>query len=95
MSDLEDELSGKRTWAFIWMEQQLRNGVEREDLIAALLQWVQKKAIADALVVVGQFFSRDATRTEFVRLQEVAAPIDGREAILEHTKFDVFHRTLV
>ena len=94
MSDLEDELAGQRSAAYLWIEQQLRNGAERKQLFAALLQWVQEKGNAAALAVAGQIFSNDATRVEFAQFEEVAARIDGRETILEKTKFDVFHRTL-
>lgn len=95
MSDLEEELAGKPSWAYHWMEQQQRNGAEREQLFAALFQWVREKGNAMALAVACKIFSNDATRLEFARLEEVAVYIDGREAILEKTKFDVFHRTLV
>lgn len=95
MSDLEDELAGKRWGSYHWLEQQLRNGAEREPLFAAILRWVHEKSDVTALAVASQIFSNDATRTEFVRLEEIAAYIDDSEAILEQTKFDVFHRTLV
>lgn len=94
MSALEDDLAGKHSWTYLWVEHQQRKGAEREQLFAALLQWVQEKGNAAALAVAGQIFSNDATRAEFARFEEVAASIDGREAILEETKFDVFHRTL-
>lgn len=94
MSALEDALVGKPSWSYRWIEQQQSNGVEREQLFAALLQWVQKKGTAAALAVAGEIFSSSATRTEFARLEETLAYIEGSEAILEEAKFDVFHRTL-
>ena len=94
MKDLEDELSGTQQWPTRWMDNHLRNGVEGGELIAALLEWIQKKPIASALKIVGRIFSTYANRTDFARLQEVAIHIEDRENILEETKFEIFHRTL-
>lgn len=94
MSELDAELAGNPSWIFDWIDRQQRNGIARERLLEALFQWVQEKSSTLALAVICRVFSSEASRAEFAQLEEVAAGISDHAAIMEGTKFDVFHRTL-
>ncbi|WP_266231709.1 hypothetical protein [Paraburkholderia sp. CNPSo 3076] len=95
MSDLEQELTSRRWRTYHWIEQQELNGVKREELFPALIQWVQGKGDIQALAVVAEIYSKDATRTEYLQFEDVAERIDGHEDILAAVKFAVFNRTLL
>ncbi|KMY00139.1 hypothetical protein V476_02835 [Pseudomonas syringae KCTC 12500] len=94
MSDIEEALAGKRFWHGQWIEKQARNGVEREKIFPALLQWVKSKGTEEALSIVDPIFSSEANRTQFAQLKEISAFIEGRDSILDKIRFEVFHRTL-
>lgn len=94
MSDLDKELNGERSFAYLWLETQQRNGVERGDLLTALLGWVKEKGSVEALDVAGDIFSRDASRAEFDAFAQVAALVPPSEHCLKRVRFDIFSRTL-
>jgi len=94
MSDLDKELNGDRSFAYLWMETQQRNGAERGDLISALLGWVKEKGSLEALDVAGDIFSSDASRAEFEAFAQVAALVPASEHCLKRVRFDIYNRTL-
>lgn len=94
MSDFEEEINGKPRSAYFWLERQQRNGAERSDLLAAILSWVKEKGSIEALGLVGNIFSRDATRTEFEAFVQVATLVPSSEHCLNRVRFDIFNRTL-
>lgn len=94
MSDLDQELSGERSFAYTWMETQQRNGAEREALLAALLTWVREKNSVAALNVAGDIYSKEATRAEFHAFEQLASMPPESEHVIKRVRFDIFNRTL-
>ena len=94
MSDLDQELSGERSFAYTWMETQQRNGAEREALLAALLTWVREKNSVVALNVAGDIYSKEATRAEFHAFEQLASMPPESEHVIKRVRFDIFNRTL-
>jgi hypothetical protein len=94
MSELDDELTRRHWPVYHWFEKQQRQGATREHVFQALVEWVQKKRTSQALAVVSEIYSNDATREEYAELEKVATQIVGHEAVLAGTKFNVFNRTL-
>lgn len=93
--DLDSELKGRNWRAHFWMEERLRRGAKREELVEALLEWLRSKMTLEALEIAGSVVSRDWGRGEFLRLQDVARRISGADLLLEQIKFNVAHRTLL
>lgn len=94
MSDLEKELKGENSFAYFWMETQLRNGAERETLLQALLGWVKGKYSVAALDIVGDIYSKEVSRAEFRAFEKIASSLRGGEDVIKRVRFDVFNRTL-
>lgn len=94
MSDLDKELNGEHSFAYLWLETQQRNGAERDDLLTTLLSWVREKGSVEALDIAGDIYSRDASRAEFAAFAQVAALIPTSEHCLKRVRFDIFNRTL-
>lgn len=95
MSDLDKELNGEHSFSRYWLEMGQRDGGERDELLAALLGWVQKNSNLAALDIVTDIYSREATRIEFLALEDVASQIPGSEHVVKRARFNIFQRTLV
>jgi hypothetical protein len=95
MSDLDEQLEGKRqSRAYWWMETQLRNGADRAELFKALLAWVNEKKTLAAIQVAGEIYKSDANRNEFYAFEKLANSITGSAQVVKHVRFEVFNRTL-
>ncbi|HQS81251.1 MAG TPA: hypothetical protein PKV42_02210 [Thiobacillus sp.] len=94
MSDLDKELSGEPSFAYLWLDMRQRDGAEREALLDALLTWVREKSNVAALEVAGGVYSREASRAEFHAFEQLASTLVGSEHVLKQVHFDIFNRTL-
>ncbi|GAB3630401.1 hypothetical protein PTE30175_04414 [Pandoraea terrae] len=94
-SDLESDLSKGVIWnAYHWLEVKMRVGAKREDLIAALFDWLKEKKSLFALKIVGSVLSEDGTRFEFAQLKVAVSDILDADEILNLVQFNIFRRTL-
>ena len=94
MSDLDNQLNGKSSFAYSWMEMQQGNGAGRDELLAALFAWVREKGTVAALDIAGDIYSREASRGEFSAFGQLASLLPGSEHAMKRVRFDIFNRTL-
>lgn len=94
MSDLDKELDNIPSFAYFWMEAQQDNGAEREKLLEALLTWARENFSVAALNVVGNIYSKEASRAEFHAFEQLASIIYGSENVTQRVRFEIWNRTL-
>ncbi|MGC5889017.1 hypothetical protein [Enterobacter roggenkampii] len=95
LSDLENALIGRSTFISLWLNIQIRRGAVRELLFMELLSWAREKGDLNALSIVGDIYSNEATRSEFEGFKNVSSIIPGGEVILNRVRFNIFNRTLI
>lgn len=94
MSDLDKELNGERSFAYLWLEMRQRDGGERDELLAELLAWVIERDSVAALDIAANIYSQEATRAELPAFEQVASQLPGSEHVVKRVRFNIFHRTL-
>lgn len=78
-----------------WLESSRRRGMDRDALIGALMQWLEKNNQERAIEIVARIISEEGTRKEFRVFEEAAKLRPGTLALVDAVRFDVFHRRLV
>lgn len=78
-----------------WLEHSMRRGTERDTLIVALMQWLERNNQKRALEIVANIISLEGTRTEFLMFEEAAKRRLDTVALIDAVRFNVFHRRLV
>ena len=78
-----------------WLENSRRRGMDRDALIGALMQWLEKNDQEQAIKIVARIISEEGTRKEFRVFEEAAKLRPGTLALVDAVRFDVFHRRLV
>jgi|GEM_PF-3039229 len=78
-----------------WLENSMRQGMGRDALIDALMQWLERNQQERALEIVASIISVEGTRKEFRVFEEVAKGWPDTAALVDATRFNVFHRRLV
>lgn len=78
-----------------WLENSRRRGMDRDALIGALMQWLEKNNQEQAIEIVARIISEEGTRKEFRVFEEAAKLRPGTLALVDAVRFDVFHRRLV
>jgi len=78
-----------------WIESSMRRGIDRDALIRALMQWLEKNNQERAIEIVASIISAEGTRKEFRAFEEAAKQRPGTAALVDAVRFDVFHRRLI
>ena len=94
MSDLDKEVNGESSFGFLWLERRQGDGGERDELLAALLDWVKKRDSVAALDIAADIYSQEANRSEFPAFEKIASQLPGSAHVVERVRFNIFHRTL-
>lgn len=78
-----------------WLESSMRRGVDRDALIDALMQWLERNNQERAIAIIARIISAEGTRKEFRVFEEAAKQRPDTAALVDAVRFDVFHRRLV
>lgn len=98
LSDLDEALNpepGVRITLHRWLASSVGRGMERDVLVAALMQWLDKNDQERAIEIVASIMSEEASRKEFRVFEGVVKRRPDTAALIEEVRFDVFRRTLV
>ncbi|MCK7228563.1 ATP-binding protein [Enterobacter asburiae] len=93
-SELDKAYRGELAFIELWLNNQIRNGGEREQLLSELLTWVSEKGTIRALHIAADIYSKEASRSEFKGFEEIASVIPGYEDVIKRVRFQIYHRTL-
>lgn len=96
LSDLDSDFDKRQPWrAYHWLEEEIRRGARREELIVALFDWFKQKKSLLALKIVGEVLSKDGTRFEFVQLMETVSDMQDADEIINEVQFNIFRHSLI
>ena len=96
LADLDSDLKeGHLSRSFRWLEDGMRRGASREELVSALFEWLQAKKSLTTLKIVGYILSNEGNRLEFARLHQAVSDMPDAEKILGEVQFNIFRRTLI
>lgn len=97
-SDLDAALTAKNNWRInlhCWFERPCRDGIAREKIFAALLQWLNANCQDEALHICADIVSSECTRSEFLLFEAAASGRSNASNLMETVRFNVFNKTLV
>lgn len=77
------------------MEQGVRNGKSRKELVEILIDWVRAQAAEDALLIAANIISNEGTRADLAVLEAVSIDLKiSITRVLDQVRFNVCRRTL-
>ncbi|AKF43656.1 hypothetical protein ACQJ22_17885 [Pseudomonas fragariae (ex Marin et al. 2024)] len=97
-SDLDKALAarnGLTVSIYRWFERPHRNGIARQKVFAALLQWLSEHSQDKAMRICAEIVSSECTRSEFLLFEAAIAGRPDASSITEAVRFNVFNRILV
>jgi hypothetical protein len=96
LADLDSSLADHQPhMAYYWIESNTRRGALRDDVVAALFDWLRGKESLPALKVVENAFIQEGSRLEFEQLRAAAVGIQDIDKILNSIQFVIYSRTLI
>lgn len=93
-SELEKFLCGEVAFTYLWLDKQIQRGGERDLLLSELLTWAEGKGTIVALDVVGNIYSKEASRSEFNNFEKIASTFPKSEDIISEVRFNIYYRAL-
>lgn len=92
--ELDTALSRHPVWTHEWLRRQMERGVRRDAALTAALQWATAKGTPEAVRLACDIFGEEATRSEFLMLEEFAREHNNLHIDVERVRFSVWRRTL-
>ncbi|MGI0134090.1 MAG: hypothetical protein ACREBW_03940, partial [Candidatus Micrarchaeaceae archaeon] len=101
-AELDHDLRSSRTGdhrrvlrTFRWMEQGVRNGKSRKELVEILIDWVRAQAAEDALLIAANIISNEGTRADLAVLEAASSDLKiSITRVLDQVRFNVCRRIL-
>ena len=80
---------------FRWLEDGVRNGKSRKELIEVLIDWVRAHAAEDAVLIAANIISNEGTRADLALLETASTDLKVNiKDALDEVRFNVYRRTL-